>query len=285
MTWTLTVRVSPRRLALLVVAVLLSTQIAFFPPATHAATFASISAVGQVLSLRATGAASVGVQVSGTFTGLTLVFEASQDGGTTWISVSGFPFAGGAAVSAVSGTGNWLIPVYSFTLIRVRATAIASGSAIVALEGGALPPVAYQYQIVTGDTTLTQAPQASGVSIAQAHLYAHDGTNWQQVKIASTFPAPLNAVACAAETTVWTPTAGKKFRLMGILMNASVAGNLLFRDGTAGTIIAVIPTAAGGSVTQAQLGNGILSSTINNVLTVTGPAAATCSGGVFGAME
>lgn len=103
------------------------------------------------------------------------------------------------------------------------------------------------------------------------------------MKTSSTFKTFV-ATAIAAETTVWTPTAGKRFELMGGIVTSSVAGNLTFRDNTAGTIIAVVPVLAGAPVDLAPaLGRaGRISTTQGNVLTVLGPSASTLSGTIFG---
>ncbi len=112
----------------------------------------------------------------------------------------------------------------------------------------------------------------------------YNGTSWDRVRVPSVFK-PQNAVAVNAETTIWTPAAGKKFRLIGVWLAASVAGNVLLRDNTAGPVIAVVPSGAGGSGVYVDLRNGILSAAVNNVLTATGPAASTLSGIVFGTEE
>ncbi len=95
----------------------------------------------------------------------------------------------------------------------------------------------------------------------------------------------INALAIAAETAIWTPAAGKSFRLMGYHLVSSVAGNIILRDALAGAIIAVIPSAANGAGQQVVLGNGIVSALVNNALTATGPALATLSGIVYGTEE
>ena len=112
----------------------------------------------------------------------------------------------------------------------------------------------------------------------------YNGVKWDRARTPCVFKS-FDAVAIAAETTIWTPAAGKKFRVMGYNLVSSVAGNILLRDNTAGTIIAVIPSAAGGSAPQANLGNGILSAAANNVLTAIGPASSTLSGMVWGTEE
>lgn len=97
----------------------------------------------------------------------------------------------------------------------------------------------------------------------------------------------LNAVSIAAETTIWTPTAGKRFRLMGyVLTSGTVGGNVVLKDNTAGTTILVLPFgAAAQPVVSPPMGNGILSNVIGNVLTATGSATQTISGYLFGCEE
>jgi hypothetical protein len=109
-------------------------------------------------------------------------------------------------------------------------------------------------------------------------------TNWDRQRTPVVFK-PLNGVAVATETAIWTPAAGKRFRLMGFVLAGSVAGNYVLRDNTAGTIILVVPSAAGAPVALPPLGNGILSAAANNVLTCTGPASSTLSGFVYGTEE
>jgi hypothetical protein len=74
---------------------------------------------------------SATVTVSGTFSA-TLQFEDSPDGGTTWQSISGTPYpAGGTAVSSTTAAGSWSFSAATATYLRVRASAYASGTALV----------------------------------------------------------------------------------------------------------------------------------------------------------
>jgi hypothetical protein len=100
----------------------------------------------------------------------------------------------------------------------------------------------------------------------------------------------LNAVSVAAETTIWTPAAGRKFRLMGYNLTAlGAAGNVVLKDNTAGASLPIVlPFGAIGANLSSQypgMGNGIVSATANNVLTATGAASQTLSGYVFGTEE
>jgi hypothetical protein len=97
----------------------------------------------------------------------------------------------------------------------------------------------------------------------------------------------INAASIAAETPIWTPASGRKFRLMGyVLESGTIGGNVLLKDGTGGATILVIPFGAANGVIQGPpMGNGILSAAINNALTATGTATQTLSGYVFGCEE
>jgi len=99
----------------------------------------------------------------------------------------------------------------------------------------------------------------------------------------------LSAVGIAAETTIWTPAAGRRFRLMGYnLTSGTVGGNVTLKDNTAGTTILVLPFGAASQpmiVTPPGMGNGILSIAAGNVLTATGSATQTLSGYLIGTEE
>src|SRR5258708_36790283 len=83
---------------------------------------------------------------------------------------------------------------------------------------------------------------------------------------------PIKAVAITAGTPapVWTPAAGKRFRLLGFCVNPTVAASILFEDATGGTNeVLRFPLPA--AVSTAQMpGNysqyGDLSTTANNPL-------------------
>lgn len=97
----------------------------------------------------------------------------------------------------------------------------------------------------------------------------------------------LSAVVITSETTIWTPAAGKKFRLMGFCLSQGVAtGAVTLKDNTAGTTIFTIPQNTVGVQNCFSLpGNGIVSATANNVLTATGVSTETLTGTVYGTEE
>ena len=96
----------------------------------------------------------------------------------------------------------------------------------------------------------------------------------------------VNNIVVTAETPIWTPAAGKKFRLMGVMLTGGVvAGNVVLKDNTAGATIFLLPFGAAGATVVTALGNGILSASPNNLLTATGAATQTVSGMVWGTEE
>lgn len=97
----------------------------------------------------------------------------------------------------------------------------------------------------------------------------------------------LNGVSIATETTVWTPAAGKRFRLMGYNLSSTGAQNIVLKDNTAGTTILVIPGITIGQlmVSPDSMGNGILSAAANNVLTANAGGTNAVSGYFFGTEE
>jgi len=119
-----------------------------------------------------------------------------------------------------------------------------------------------------------------------AELGIFNGATFERVRTPSVFK-PLSAVVITAETTIWTPAAGKKFRLMGFqLTQGVVTGAVTLRDNTAGSTIYIIPPhTIAVSIPTVNLGNGILSAAANNVLTAQGASTETLTGTIWGMEE
>jgi hypothetical protein len=92
------------------------------------------------------------------------------------------------------------------------------------------------------------------------------------------------AVTAGTPAAFWTPTAGKKFRLMGFMLSLSVAGSVILKD-AATEMIRTPLMAAGVGLAAPPLGNGILSALANNVLNGDVTATGSVSGFVFGTEE
>jgi len=135
--------------------------------------------------------------------------------------------------------------------------------------------------IANGDSLDNTATLSSGVLIVASRGTKFNGATWDLERTSNIFKS-VTATA-AGNTVVWQPAVGKKFRLMRVHISitsnaaAAVAGVLLSQlfDGAAGVIgIAdsnYIPLV--GALQQHQtfifdLGNGYLSSAVNNALNI-----------------
>lgn len=118
---------------------------------------------------------------------------------------------------------------------------------------------------------------------SQAEAYLWNGASWERGRTPNTFRTV--AATALGNTALWTPAAGKKFRLMGVLVqvtnNAILAAGavvtIALQDGAVAlgvTFSVFIPTAAAASGPELfdsgwlTLGNGFLSAAANNVLNV-----------------
>lgn len=150
---------------------------------------------------------------------------------------------------------------------------------------------------VNSTTTLAiGASSADGLSTGQNAAYAlglqtaYNGAAWDRLRTPTTFKTAT--ATASGDTAVWTPAAGKKFRVMGysieVTGEATLAGAadlvITLRDATTDMnlthscyVPAAAPTNPGGTVFSktVQLGNGRLSSAANAVLNVNLSAALT----------
>jgi len=111
-----------------------------------------------------------------------------------------------------------------------------------------------------------------------------NGNNYQAPRTPDTFKTATVAATATGNTAVWTPTSGKKFRLMrfqvtaqGLAATATAAVTVSFQDSSTGITIGTydvdVPAVAGVttgitniSCGWIDLGNGIRSAAANNVL-------------------
>lgn len=112
-----------------------------------------------------------------------------------------------------------------------------------------------------------------------------NGATWDRARTPTVFKA-FSGTVITSETSIWTPTSGKKFRLMGFVVTQTVvAGDITIRDGTGLATILTIPSTPTGQPLAVPLGNGILSGAINRVLTMQGASTEAVSGFVYGTEE
>lgn len=114
-----------------------------------------------------------------------------------------------------------------------------------------------------------------------AAMPKYSSSNENQVQITiSTISGDLSALSISSIATAYTPTSGKKFRLMGGTISVSAAMSVLFEDNAAAARVFRTPKlAADTPYTFVVLqGQGKLSAAANNVLKATGSASGTITG-------
>jgi hypothetical protein len=163
--------------------------------------------------------------------------------------------------------------------------------AVTGYQGAATSNLPFRYHVINHTSVPAVAP---GFTVFAGGVFDGGGGyqsqfNGQALSAVRTptVVANLNAVGIAAETTIWTPAAGRRFRLMGYqLTSGVVGGNVLLKDNTAGTTKLILPFgAAAQTLFGPPMGNGILSIAPGNVLTATGAATQTLSGYLLGTEE
>lgn len=223
-----------------------------------------------------------------------ITFQTSDDN-TNWVSNNLSPTTAttSVAVGSSTTTGVWHGPIMG-RYFRLNVTSIVSGT-----TSGSVIFLSTPRTVNSGGTSAVQsgawtvgANSATGSSIP-ANAFSmgmSDGTNLQAIRTPSIFKSAT--ATASGDTAVWTPSAGKKFRLMrySIQVTADVATSgggdvdIVLRDSTTATAASFstyIPAVAGttfGNTNQTgwvDIGNGILSAAANNVLNVNLSAALT----------
>lgn len=130
------------------------------------------------------------------------------------------------------------------------------------------------------------AGAADGISGSRESLWhyalVYNGVTWDRQRTPAIFKV-LNLAAGTAETIIWTPATGKKFRLMGLALTAGVACDIELHDGAGGSVLVYL--SLGAAPLALALGNGILSGAANRSLTVVRSASTTLKGIIYGTEE
>ena len=171
------------------------------------------------------------------------------------------------------------------SLIALLPTALGAngGLKVEGVASGTVIPVDTE---LAAAAALADAAANPTTSMIGANLLGYNGATWDRVRVQA-FRVDLNAVTITAIATLWTPTSGKKFRLMGGSISVSAASSVLFEDNSAGAgnFVWRTPKLSADTPYNFDLGNGKLSATINNVLKGTASAAATITGTLYGVEE
>lgn len=141
----------------------------------------------------------------------------------------------------------------------------------------------------TGGATIAIADNMADPTAEQGISYGmlYDGATWDKERTPTIFkPFGPTAIAVGVGATIWTPAAGKKFRLMGWTISSNVASAFIFGDNAVGTVILRTgAVAANAESLSPDIGNGILSAAANNVLKLDVTAPGNVAGTVFGTEE
>jgi len=95
-------------------------------------TFTNATQTTSITSTSQDGYGTALISITGTYGTASAAFELSDDGGTTWSALSIARADGSGSETGYTGLTNltraWIIPVAGIDLIRVRSTAVASGT-------------------------------------------------------------------------------------------------------------------------------------------------------------
>ena len=114
----------------------------------------------------------------------------------------------------------------------------------------------------------------NGTLISPQGQYGWNGSGWDKQRVNNVHKyQEYLSLAAGTTYTWWTPAAGKKFRLMSVMMGSSAATMLTLKDGANNILTFNI---SGRDTKDFQLGNnGYLSSAANKVLNVYNNSATT----------
>lgn len=241
----------------------------------------------QTTSVTATGLDGYGnilISIQGTYGTATAVFEGSDDSGTTWFSVDAAQTSGstieGGYTSLSNVTRSWQVNVPGFDSVRVRSTAVASGTVNVRMSASAA------LGADASTVSLGSSLPAGTSAIGSVNLSPTASGGWAGYALGGT-----NAVLTTTQTV--SAAAGKVGGYQFINLNSSPAYIQIFDTtgavtlgSTQPTYIFTIPansTAANGVGANWEMSNGlVIANGIKIAATTTTNGASTVATGVAG---
>lgn len=154
-------------------------------------TFTNATQTTSVTATNLDGYGNVLVSINGTYGTATAVFEGSDDSGTTWYPVDAARTSGNVVESGYTSLTNtnmtWQINVPGFDSVRVRSTAVASGTVNVRMStSSAIGSDAATISVASGNLTIA----GSVGLVSGATLTAYQGTSpWL---VSASLPGPVN---------------------------------------------------------------------------------------------
>jgi hypothetical protein len=170
---------------------------------------------------------------SGTYAGVTAVFEATVDG-TTWFAINGYQAttstlgSGWYGIASANGINQVDLPMGAYTQLRIRASAYTSGTLTVSIGLKAIAAA-------TVSTAITQGVNASGVptTVNPVLIGGTDGTNARTMNVGvnggvsikgSSIPGTSGSIAAAGTGTIGPLAVGEAGNCTFVIKN-TVAAN------------------------------------------------------------
>jgi hypothetical protein len=138
------------------------------------------------------------------------------------------------------------------------------------------------------DGSSGQTDANTGIRMLMASQWGYNGATYDRLRAANkVIDIASTAITAGTPLTIWTPAAGKKFRLMGWQLSSSAATSLIFKYAAGSTLLFRSPTltAAGVWDTPPGFGNGQMPGAANDVLKLDCVANSTVAGFIFGCEE
>jgi hypothetical protein len=235
----------------------------------------STAVIAALAAIDCANFAWISVQVTSIGTSGSALFQGSNDG-VTWTSVWLTRTVGGYDTATATGNAVGIyhgpIPARYF---RLNMTALAAGTYSVVITLSALPRQILSFGVSAnlvqvGNISIQSPGDAKGINtLLGTAVHVYNGTSLDVTRSVNTLKTGQStALASGSALALWTPTAGKKFRLRTLRGRASVAGRYEVRDGAV-TVIGYIYLDANRWVTVMDMeANGYLSTTTNNVLNI-----------------
>lgn len=222
-----------------------------------------------------TGMATVVVTVNPTsYTG-TVTFKASQDG-TNFDNILGTKMGATTVASSVANPGStksiWIFQVAGLTKFRAPLSSSGGTSITITAEASPMPnavPVGSTIgtaviQANSGQSTTATADSATAANILLAAKGVYNGATIDRERTITKFVLlQAQAITHATPVDVYTPTTGKKFRILGYQLSSTIASAIQFEDGTGNEVLRTPVLAAAGVISSGPMGNGILSGAAN----------------------
>jgi hypothetical protein len=192
--------------------------------------------------------------------------------------------ADGVSLQGALAAATWLYNGSTFDRMRTSGALIGTaataspglGAVVMATDGTSLR------NIIT--TNALGGDNNSSLGLLAAGQAGYQGSGWDRIRVANVWKTRADAsITAGTPAAGWTPTTGKKFRLMSGQLSLAVAGQIILKDGA--TEILRSPKLAAGGVWDFDIGNGKLSAAANNVLNIDTSATGNVGGWLGGTEE